>query len=154
MIILKQKVFKAKMGKFFIFSLLAIASAAWLIYYGYKMLIFFKNDELFKTVYCYIPIGMGGLIIFLLIINFFANLGKTIVITPDAFYYKHFGKEFAVDWKNISFTPPQVSKKRFRSAAVSDGKNLIRFDDFFFPQFETIVEVIKMAREAQRELRI
>ena len=97
---------------------------------------------------------MGGLIIFLLIINFFANLGKTIVITPDALYYKHFGREFAVSWKNISFTPPQVSKKRFRSAAISDGRNFIRFDDLFFPQFETIVEVIKVARDTQRELQI
>ncbi len=77
--------------------------------------------------------------------------GRKVVITRQAVEV-HVGKTvYRTNWENLSFTPPRPDRKRFRSALLSDGAYYERIDEFFYPGFELLIEVLARAKRHARD---
>lgn len=125
------------------------AFGAYLILQGKKNIPLFPVidiDPISPFMYIKLPIIIGSLLILFTLWSLISNIGKEISITPKTFTYKKGRYEFTCFWKNLTFTPPRYDKKRFKMFSVSDGKRSGRIEEFFFPEFATIVEVIKAGK--------
>jgi hypothetical protein len=100
------------------------------------------------------PWGIAFLILLGIGWIYLSNRGKTIAFTRDRLEFQKGRKGFRCRWADLSFTPPPADKKKFRSAVISDGKHYERIDEFFFADFEAIVETIRKARQHSRDLPI
>jgi hypothetical protein len=135
------------------FAVFPLAVAGYLIYLGQQNQPKFPDvppdrlvDPVSPFLFVKLPMILGALIILFLLWSFFANLGKEIIVTPKTLTYKKGGAEWTALWKNLTFTPPRYDKKHFKSCSVSDGKKFGRIEEFYFPEFETLVEVIKAGK--------
>lgn len=150
---MQEKIFKADMSKFYAFALLAIAVALMLVWQGYHYLHFFwKSLDPISIVFsCFLPILFGLIIIFVVVLIFLANASKTIKITPADITYSRGHKTFNTTWKNLIFASTPPEKKNFRQITISDGKNFGKIDEFFFPQYDFIIEIIRKAKSIQKD---
>jgi len=151
----KQRVFRSSPRKLLGFAVFPLAIAAFLFYEGMLNAPKFPEvpadrlvDPVSPFVFVKLPMIMAGLIVFFLVWSFFSNLNKEIIVTPKTLTYKKGRAEWTVLWKDLTFTPPRYDKKRFKSCAVSNGRKFGRIEEFFFPDFETLVDVIKAAKAA------
>jgi len=106
----------------------------------------FAADQVKQILLGYLPFGLGVLIIFWIVIAFFQNIGREIVITPLTIALKHGRHEKIISWDGIIIELPRDGRKRFKKVMVGNGKHKIGIEEFYFPDFEVIVEVIKAAK--------
>jgi len=149
----QEKIFKPDMSKFFIVLLIAVIVASWLITQGlanYKA--FAKTKDVSAIVPLgYLPIAIGALILLVALIIYLSNANKKITVTPANISFFSHGKEISVLWKDLIFTMSPPEKKTFRQITISDGTYFERIDDFFFPQYDFMLEVIHRAKEVSRK---
>lgn len=149
----QEKIFKADMSKFFIVLLIAVIVSTWLIMQGvanYKA--FAKTKDVSAIVpLCYLPVAVGIIILLVAVIIFISNANKKITVTPANISFLSHGKEVSVQWKDLIFTMSPPEKKTFRQITISDGRQFERIDDFFFPQYDFILEVMHRAKEVSRK---
>ena len=83
------------------------------------------------------------------------NQGRKIRITRDALSYEHGKTRFTVRWQMLAFSAPARTKKTMRVLSISDGKNLVRIEEIFFPDFDNIVKHVSEAKSSKpSELRL
>jgi hypothetical protein len=146
----RYKVFRSSLNKLLLHSVIPFIISLVLINIGRKNAVLSTDIQLKHILLGYLPLCLGILIIFWIVISFSRNSGKEIVITPLTITLKHRGREKIISWDNIMFKPPADNRRRFRKASVSNAKENIVIEEFYFPDFELIMEVIKAARESRQ----
>jgi len=152
----QAKVFKASVMKLLLFSPLPLLMAADLIYFGVKSYFrygFLKIEGVmsYNLLFVALPIGFAVILILILLSALLSNLGKKVIITPNFVEYRQWNRSFKGSWKYVSFTPPRPDQKRFRTAVISDGKSFGEINEFFFPNFDLLMEVISYAKESVKD---
>lgn len=102
-------------------------------------------------IFYYVPWAFAGVILLALLLTYISYAGRKVVVTPQYIEIHRGSNSTRTLWQNLSFTPPPSTKKRFRSAILSDGRYYERIDDFFYPEFELLLEVIARAKKFARE---
>lgn len=151
----KRKTFKSGFTKeLTVLVCLAILISGYLLYYGIQRIIFLNSIKYGQTSDCilsgYVPIGIASLILLTAIAMLLRGLGQYIVITPQSLAYQKGKTAFKENWEKLEYKAPKVGKKFLRSFIVGTGKRLVRIDSMFFPKFDTIVEVIRVAKESRK----
>lgn len=149
----QEKIFRPDMSKFFIVSLIALIASSWLIFQGlvnYKVFVKTKDVSAIVTL-SYLPIAIGTLILLVALIIYIVNANKKITVTPANVSFLSHGEEISIPWKDLIFSTSPPEKKTFRQITISDGRHFERIDDFFFPQYNFIIEVIHRAKEVSRK---
>ncbi|MFH1453608.1 MAG: hypothetical protein ABIH00_06480 [Armatimonadota bacterium] len=150
---MQEKIIKPVLTKFYLFSLIPLFLSILLIINGNKNLkVFASTQEVFtKFLVGYLPMLFGIIIILVLLVLFASNVSKKITVTPVSIKYSCGKKEFTTPWKNLIFATTPPEKKHFKQITLSDGVNFGKIDDFFFPQYDLIIQVIYKAKEAGKE---
>lgn len=146
----KVKVFKAGFSNKTIVPLIVpIIVASILIWYG------IHNDPLFpipedpmRAIFIYLPIGFGAFIIFFAILTIIDNMMIQLIISKEYLIAKKGSKEMKVNWRILAYAPPYPGRKYLRTFTIGDGKTIIRVNEIFFPKFDTVVKLIKTAKDA------
>ena len=145
----RYKVFRSSLKWLAIHSIIPVIIAFVLIKVGRHYTDVFVADQLKQILLGYLPFGLGILTIFCIVLTFFKNIGREIVITPLTITLKHGRHEKIISWDNIIYKPSIDNRKRFKKVLVSNGKQNIVIEEFYFPDFEVVVEVIKAAKESR-----
>ncbi len=152
----KRKTFKSGItANLMIIVTLACAAAGFLLYFGFSKIAFFdKNnwrEPLDLFVFAYLPIGIGVIILLTLLALLSKGLSQYIVITPQALAYQKGKFAFTETWEQLVYTPPKEKKKAFmRSLTIGNKDKLVRIDSIFFSKFDTIMEIVKVAKESRK----
>jgi hypothetical protein len=151
---MQKRTFESSMRKFYGMALPMLVIAGALAYYGltqYKIMKYDDGSFPPGWLFYLLPWGVSGLLVLGLLVLFLESHGRKVVLTPKNLECLK-GEEaiFKVSYNNLSFTPPRQDQKRFRSALLSDGRNFMRIDEFFWPDFDLMVEVILEARKSSR----
>jgi len=149
----QQKTFSADLKKFVGLAVPGLVVACVLGWFGLRQYNLprtegFPPDDWF----IYGPWGLAALILLMMALIFASNFGKKVVVTPKYVEFHRLNRlVFRCLWTNLSFTPPRQDKKRFLTAIISDGSHYERLEDFFFPDFELMVEIIREAKRHARD---
>lgn len=149
----QKKVFRSNTKRMVPFVFMGILLSAALVYIGYRQYLLprtlgFPPDSLFYG----LAWTVAGLILLLLLLVYLANADKSIVVTPQYMEFMRGQKVvFRCLWNNLSFTPPRQDQKRLRACILSDGKHYERVEDFFFPDFELLVDFVREAKKHARD---
>ncbi len=150
-----KKSFHTNLKKFYLLMVPGMICAAALIWFGcvqYPALKFDSGDFPPGWIFYYVPWSLGGLLILAILGLFYANNRKSIIISPQYLEFQHYGRTvFRCSWGNLSFTPPRQDRKRFKTAVISDGEHFERLEEFFYPDFELVVDVIREAKRHARD---
>lgn len=145
----RYKVFRSSPKRLLINSIIPFIISLVLMNVGRNYAQVFAADLMKQILLGYLPFGLGILTIFCIVLAFFNNIGREIVITPLTIALKHGRHEKIISWDGIIYKPPIDNRKRFRKVLVSNGSQNIAIEEFYFPDFEVIVEVIKAAKESR-----
>jgi hypothetical protein len=146
----EEKVFKAGFsGKTVMPLIVPMLIAAILAWYGvYNNSLFPIADDPGRGIFVFGPMIFGAAIIVLSIITVIDNLLISITITREFVICKKGGKEMKVGWRILAFAPPTADKKNLRTFTIGDGKQLFRVSEIFLPKFDTVVNLIKAAKNS------
>lgn len=151
---MQKRTFESSLKKFYAMATPMLALAVALVLYGKAQYTIMKYDDgsfppgwLFYV----LPWGTAGLLVLGLFFLWLDARGRKVVMTPKNLECLK-GEEalFKVSYNNLSFTPPRQDQKRFRNALLSDGRSFMRIDEFFWPEFDLMVEAIAEARRNSR----
>lgn len=158
-----RKEFRVNLKPFYYLCIPGLFVIAAMAYYGYRyyslqqrLLEMAKGRPLPDSfppnwMFYYGPWGFGLFVAIALFVVWYGQYNRKIVVTRQHIQL-HSGKSVVkTQWQNLSFTPPPVNKKRFRTALISDGSYYQRIDEFFYPEFDLLVEVITRAKKFARE---
>ena len=151
----KRKTFKSGFTKeLIILECLALLVSGYLILYGIIRIQFFNAHKIGGTVDCliagYLPIAIGAVILIIGAALLLKGLNQYIVITPQSLAYQKGKSTFKEDWDKLVYRAPHYAKKRLRAFHIGTENKLVRIDAFFFPKFDTLLEVIKVAKESRK----
>jgi len=152
----KRKTFKSGLTiNLMIIVGLACAASGFLLYFGFNKIAFFDRNNwkepLDLVIFAYLPIGIGVIIMLTLLALLGKGLSQYIVITPQALAYQKGKFAFTETWEQLIYTPPKEKPKAFmRSLIIGSKDKLVRIDSIFFSKFETIMEIIKVAKESRK----
>lgn|GEM_PF-1532741 len=148
--ILKKKEFNSSIKIFILISIAMYGIYALGFLYAYsKVYMKMPKADDFKEPFLWIMIAAGSIIVIATIVVMMLNKGKKISFTPQYLEYKHGKNEFTVSWKELVFKPPQNDKGIYRTALISDGSHFGNFDTLFFPDFDLMIEVIRVAVDSK-----
>jgi len=148
----RGKTFKAGLnfskGETYAVIIVPLVVATLLFLFGIRYSPLFPNEAsgVWRILFVYVPMVFAGVIVIGTIITIIDNLMIRITITPEFLYLKKGGKEMKAKWKVLAFAPPQPGKKRLRNFSIGDGKILVWVNEVFFPGFDRVVELIKVAK--------
>lgn len=149
----KERVFKVNLKNFWVLCGIAAPFVLALTYMGRQGLIFFpvEAQDSFRYLAGYAPLATAGACVMGLLYTFAKNATRRIGVSPAYFLYHAPGKQVQFRWEDVMFTPPRPDQKPlFPTALVSDGTQFVRFEKFFFPEFEQICQTITNAKAAIR----
>lgn len=129
--------------------LIPMGVAALLMWFGYGYLPVFPGPEnqVFRIIFGYVPLGFGGVIIIVALWAMIDSMMVKIVITPDYIIAEKGSRKMKSTWQSLAFAPPQPGGK-IRTFSVGDGKVLFWITDLFFPNFDLVVKLISTARQS------
>ncbi|MFH0803416.1 MAG: hypothetical protein V2A78_13665 [bacterium] len=145
----RYKVFRSSPKQLLIHSIIPFIVSVVLMNVGRHYAQVFAKDQVKQILLGYLPFVLGILVVFWIVIAFFQNISREVVITPLTITLKHGRNEKTVAWDGIIFEMPRDGRKRFKKVSVGNGKHKICIEEFYFPDFEVIVEVIKAAKESR-----
>ncbi len=148
----KPRVFRADLRSFWMLAGIAapfIVALTSMGSFGLKVFPAEARDP-FRFLAGYLPIGMATLSALGLVGIFVKNARRRIGTSPTHFLYSAGpGEPTAIRWENVVFSGPRPDRRPlFPSALVADGRVFIRFEKFFFPDFDEICEIIQKSRAA------
>lgn len=149
----KERVFRSSLKSFWLLCGIAAPFALFLIYMGTQGLRYFppEAEDPFRILAGYVPLAVAGCCILGLGFIFMKNARRGILVHPLYLVYKAPGREVQFRWEDVLFTPPRPDQKPlFPTAMVSDGTTFVRFEKFFFPEFEEICRIIADTKRAVR----
>ncbi len=156
----KARIFRASLRNFWLLAGIAapfLAALASIGSFGLKVFPVEARDP-FRFVTGYLPLLLAATCALGLVFIYFKNARRRIGTSPTHFLYSTGrGEPIPIRWENVLFSGPRPDQKPlFPSALVCDGKIFIRFEKFFFPDFEEICEIIQQSRTAagKKELEI
>lgn len=129
--------------------LIPMGVAAMLIWFGYGYIPVFPgpDNQVFKIVFGYVPIGFGAVIIIVALWAMIDSMMVKIMITPDYIIAEKGKRKMKSNWHTLAFAPPHPGSK-LRTFSVGDGKELFWITDLFFPNFDLVVKLISTAKKA------
>lgn len=147
----KERVFKVSLRNFWLLSGIATPFIVALIGMGRFGLMAFpaETGDPFRFLTGYLPILVSVICFGGLLITFARNARRRIGVSPKYFLYlEGKGQPIHIRWEDVLYSGPRPDQRNlFPSALVSDGKNFIRFEKFFFTDFEEICEIIQTAKD-------
>lgn len=152
----KRKTFKSGLTKMLILLIIITLGVSGLcIYSGLSKVIFFSSIGYGQTVDClifgYFPVVFGGLLIAIIIVVLMSGFNQYIVITPQALSYQKGKFSFSESWEDLSFTAPRSGKgSLIRSLFIGAKGRTIRIDSIFFDKFDTIAEIVRVAKDSRK----
>ncbi|MHC9541728.1 MAG: hypothetical protein AB9903_19655 [Vulcanimicrobiota bacterium] len=152
----KRKTFKSGFTKMLILLLIAaLGVSALCIYSGYSKVVFFSNIGFGQTLDCYLfgyfPIVFGGFLFLITIVVLLSGFNQYIVITPQALSYQKGKFSFSESWEDLSFSAPKSGKGSLvRSLSIGAKGRTIRIDSIFFDKFDTIAEIVRVAKDSRK----
>jgi hypothetical protein len=152
----KRKTFKSGLTvNLAVIIVLSCAAAGFLLYFGFGKIAFLEKNnwkiQLDFIVFGYLPIGLGVLILLTLLALLSKGLSQYIVITPQALAYQKGKFAFTETWEQLVYSASKESKKAFyRTITIGTKDKLVRIESIFFSKFETITEIIKVAKESRK----
>jgi hypothetical protein len=152
----KRKTFKSGFTRrLLVIVLIALAVSGLCFESGFSKVAFFSKIGFGQTIDCYVfgymPIAFGGLICAVVLMSILAGFNQYIVITPQALSYQKGKFAFSESWEDLSFTAPGQKKGSLvRSMYLGAKGRTIRIDSIFFDKFDTIAEIIRVAKESRK----
>lgn len=150
----QKKVFRTDLKGFTKLAIPGLVLSAVLIYLGIRQYIYMPRTLGFPPDWLLYgtPWATAALILLFTAYVYWVNKDKKIVVTPQYLEFMR-GENtlFRCVWNNLSFTPPRQDKKRFRVAVISDGNRFERLEEFFFPEFDLLVDILKEAKRHARD---
>jgi len=150
----KEKTFRTDLKKFLLLAAPGVFVSVTLIRFGIRQYWIHARmpveDFPPQSWFYYVPWTVAGLLILVMLNIFLNNVSKKVVITRSYLELHRSRKTYRTLWTDLSFTPPRPDRKRFRVAIISDGHYYERLEEFFFPEFDLLVSVIREAREHSR----
>ncbi|MCE1248495.1 MAG: hypothetical protein LWY06_17800 [Firmicutes bacterium] len=146
----KAKLFKAGFsGKTIVPLIIPMLIAAILVWYGnFNNSLFPIPDDPGRGLFVFGPMVLGAVIIIFSVLTIIDNMLISIMVTPEYILCKKGGKEMKVGWRILAFAPPLPGKKNLRTFTIGDGKQIFRVNEIFLPKFDTVVNIIKTAKNA------
>ncbi|GEM_PF-1808290 len=153
---MKRKTFKSGFTKMLVLLILVTFAVSGLcIYSGITKVFFFSQIGFGQTMDCYIfgyfPVAFGAFLFLMVIVVLAAGFNQYIVITPQAFSYQKGKFTFSESWEDLACAPPRESKGSLvRTLSIGVKGRTVRIDSVFFDKFDTIAEIIKVAKESRK----
>ncbi len=142
----KERIFHVSLRNFWLLCGIAAPFIVALLNMGRFGLIAFppESGDPFRYLTGYLPILFAVVCITGLTTVYLKNSRRRIGVSPKYFLYlEGKGQPVHIRWENVLFSGPRPDQRKlFPSALVCDGKTFIRFEKFFFPEFEEICEII------------
>ncbi len=146
----RPRVFRADLRSFWLLAGIAAPFIVALVSMGSFGLKVFPPEarDPFRFLAGYLPIGLAVACALGLTGVYVKNARRRIGTSPTHFLYSAGpGEPTAIRWENVVFSGPRPDHKPlFPSALVADGQIFIRFEKFFFPDFDEICEIIQKSR--------
>jgi len=98
-----------------------------------------------------LPWTVAAVIAFLYLWVYMLESRRKIIVTPTHLEIVRGGDTTRTLWQNVSLTPPRSDKKSFRSALLSDGTHYETVYEFFYPEFQLLVDFVTDAKKHARE---
>ncbi|MDQ7824197.1 MAG: hypothetical protein RDV48_15450 [Candidatus Eremiobacteraeota bacterium] len=137
-------------------SAFTISISAYLILYGISRIRFFTEIGFGATTDCYLfgyfPVAFGVILLLFLAMIISRGLNQFIVITPLNIAYQKGRLNFTENWENLMFAPPKKGFRFTKSAVLGSKDIMVRIDSLFFPKFNTVIEVIRLAKESRKTM--
>lgn len=149
----RSRVFRTGFRKYLVVAVPAASLAALMIIAGARYYETARYDPASAFLYV-VPWAMAAFILVVTLGVYVMNAGKRITVTPQRLEYTNFGKGFKCPWGDLVFTAPAADKIYFKTAVIGDGSHFERLEEFFLPEFGTLVELIKAAKKHSREQRM
>ena len=150
----KEQTFRSNLKNFWNLCGLAVPLTAWLVYIGVDYLRYSppQVEDPLRLVAGYLPLVVAVLCAVGLAVLYVKNANRRIEVSPAHFTYEAGrGEPLQIRWEDTIFYGPRPDQKPlFPMAIVSDGPRSIRFEKFFFSEFDVICAVITSARQAVR----
>lgn len=151
----KDKTYPVNLKNFWVLCCVATPFVVALTYMGAQGLRYFpvEAQDPFRFLAGYAPLITAGACVAGLAYTFVKNAGRKIEVSPGYFLYSSPGHKEPTQmrWEDVIFTPPRPDQKpMFPTALVSDGTSFVRFEKFFFPEFEQLCQTINKAKAAVR----
>lgn len=138
-------------GKCFLISAIAIIASLFQILHGAKSVSLYSSIGYVFSVECilfgYIPLVFGILIFLIVGITFFMNINQSVTITYSSFLYESMRMKFTEKWDQISYRPPKMGSLIYKSFTIRKGNEQITVNSLFFPNFDKLVNTLRLARE-------
>lgn len=149
----QEKIIKPNMSKFYVMAIIAFIVSFWLIKQGITNYRAFApmGDKSALFSLCYLPILLGSTIVLITVLIYIFNASKKITITPTNIIFFSGGKEISIVWKDLIYTMSPPEKKTFRQITISNGRYFEKIDDFFFPEYNFLAEIIHTAKDASKK---
>ena len=148
----EQRVYRANMKNWWLLSGIALPFVCLLTRSGLKGLQAFPPEaqDPFRYLAGYLPLVLAAASVIGLGILFLSNQNRRIGVSPTHFLYSQGKTEpLALRWEDVIFKGPRLDQKElFPTAMVSDGTSFVRFEKFFFPEFQEICDIVTAARRA------
>ena len=109
-----------------------------------------EAEDPFRFIAGYLPIALAAAIVVGMLVVIIKNSNRRVGITPQfVLYKKGGGKMQKLQWNRLSISVPYVQHPGiFSRASITDGKNYISIEKYFFKEFDEICQVLKETREA------
>jgi len=147
----KERVFRVSLRNFWLLCGIAAPFIVALIGMGRFGLMAFppESGDPFRFLTGYLPILLSVVCLAGLTTVYARNVRRRIGVSPKYFLYlEGKGQPVHIRWEDVLFSGPRPDQRKlFPSALVCDGKTFIRFEKFFFPDFEEICETIQTTKK-------
>jgi hypothetical protein len=152
----KRKTFRSGLTKALgVILLLALGTSTFLIYMGVTKIMLFQSvkwdtrPEMY--IYGYLPVGLGGILLIFIMLLLSQTFNQYIVITPQALAYQKGKWAFSENWEDLVYAPPKGKEGAlFQFFLIGNKDRIVRIDSTFFPRFDTINEIIRVAKESRK----
>ena len=149
----KKRVFKTGFKKYLLLAVPALSMAAVLILVGAHYYPTARYDSASTLLYV-APWSVGGVIVVFTLYGWLINAGKAVTVTPRKLEFSNYGKGFDSMWGDLVFTAPRSDKLYLKTAVIGNGTRYERLEEFFWPEFTTLMDLIKAAKKHSREQRM
>ncbi|MFH1453607.1 MAG: hypothetical protein ABIH00_06475 [Armatimonadota bacterium] len=140
------------MTKFYFASVIPIILSVYLISKGLQNIKIFNAAKDLTSVITLggLPVLVGTAILVVIISLFMSNKTKTVTISRDFLKISLRGKCCNIEWGDLIFYSTPPGKKNFKQLTLTDGKNLIRVDEFFYPEYKFLHRFLSNLKEQKR----
>lgn len=130
---------------------LPVLVSLFLIWTGiYYALRFPGSNHLVWLLVCgLLPLLFGCAILVVMFLTMKKNMQRRVEISSEGLTYRHGAHAFVLKWSRTAYTTARPVKV-YRVLVVSDGQNMVRLEDLFFPDFDEIVRNVAEMKGGRR----